>query len=117
MEIAKIARRGIKWTTMSAISLAVIQLLRLSVLTRFLEKTDFGVVAILTFVLGIFQLFSNLGFASAIMYKKEIDSEEFSSLYWIQLLTFVFMYLLSLLAIKPISVFYNDIGFVSAKQI
>lgn len=107
MEIAKIARRGIKWTTMSAISLAVIQLLRLSVLTRFLEKTDFGVVAILTFVLGIFQLFSNLGFASAIMYKKEIDSEEFSSLYWIQLLTFVFMYLLSLLAIKPISVFYN----------
>ena len=67
-----IARYGTKWMAVSSIVTAMVGLLRLAILTRFLEKSDFGVVAIITMILGLTQMFSDLGFATAIMHKKDI---------------------------------------------
>lgn len=61
---------GLGWTTLSTIVTGVTQILRLSILARFLNKEDFGVVAILTFVLGLTQVFSDLGFSASIMSEK-----------------------------------------------
>lgn len=74
---------GVKWTTVSAVSLAVTQLLKISVLTRFLDKTDFGLMAIVMFVLGFTNLFVDMGLTSAILHKKEINENEYASLYWL----------------------------------
>lgn len=103
-----IARSGTKWMAVSSIVTAMVGLLRLAILTRFLEKSDFGVVAIITMILGLTQMFSDLGFATAIMHKKDITRREFSSLYWIQFLLFLILYVLITCCSGPISVFYNE---------
>ena len=72
----------------STFTTASVAVLRLSILTRFLEKSDFGLVALLTMVLGLTQTFADLGFSSAMMHKKKLSTQEFSSLYWIQLMVF-----------------------------
>lgn len=103
----KIAK-GIGWTSVSTIVNGLTQILRLSILARFLEKGDFGIVAILTFILGLTQVFSDLGFSAAIMSEKELTRNRFLSLFWLQLIVFVgFMIIMSLIS-PLIARYYNN---------
>ena len=96
------------WTTMATIIMAIVQILRLSILARYLEKSDFGIVAILMLILGFSQLFCDLGFATAIMYKKDITRREFSSLYWLQFGLFILMYLVTTSMSSFLADFYEE---------
>ena len=53
MDFKNTAISGVKWTTASTFITALVAVLRLSVLARFLSKEDFGVVAIITLVFGL----------------------------------------------------------------
>ncbi len=99
---------GTKWTTASTLCTAIVQILRVSILARFLEKSDFGVVAIVTLIFGLVETFGDLGFSTAIMHKKDIKDNEFSSLFWMQLLLFVGIYLVSCLFTGVISDSYGE---------
>ena len=99
---------GTFWTTISSVTTSGVHLLRLAVLTRLLEKEDFGLVAIVSVVLGLTQTLSDLGFSSAIMHKKNISRKDFSSLYWIQFIIFFFIYFVIFLFRKLIANFYNE---------
>lgn len=79
---------GLGWTTLSTIVSGLTQILRLSILARFLAKEDFGIVAILTFILGLTQVFSDLGFSAAIMSERDLSKSKFLSLYWLQFIVF-----------------------------
>lgn len=107
MDTKKVARTGVKWTTISTATTAIVGLLRLAILTRFLEKSDFGIVSIVTLVLGLTQTFADLGFAAAIMHKQDLTSKEFSSLYWIQLIIYSFIYLIIAVCSPLIAKFYD----------
>lgn len=98
---------GTFWTSFSTIVTAVVQILRLSILTRFLDSAAFGIVAILTLILGLTNTFADLGFAAAIMHKQDITRRQFSSLYWIQFSLYVLIYLIISALSLPISKFYN----------
>lgn len=99
---------GTFWTTLSAIISALVQIATLSVLSRFLAKTDFGIVAIVTTVYGLIQTFANLGFSVAIMHKKDLTTEEFSSLFWIQFIVFAIIYFACILFAPLIAKFYEE---------
>lgn len=99
---------GSIWTSVSTISTAIVQILRLSILTHFLEKSDFGVVAILTMVLGFTGMFSELGFSTIIMNKKNLTNKEFSSLYWLQFILYTFIYFVISLLSFLVADFFNE---------
>lgn len=99
---------GVQWTTLSTVTTAVVQMLRLAILARFLNKVDFGLVAIITFVLGMMEMIGELGFASAIMHKKYLSRSEFSSLYWIQMMVYIVMLGVMSFAAKPVATFYEE---------
>lgn len=108
MDTRKVVVSGVKWTTLSTIISTIVGLLRLVILTRILDKADFGIVSILTFVVGLSQTFSDLGFSSAIMYKKDLSQEDFSSLYWLQLIVFTILYALISVCSPLVASFYNE---------
>ena len=108
MSIKQQAISGAKWTTVATITTAIVQILRLSILTRFLEKSDFGIVAILTFILGLTNTFADLGFSAAIMHKTELTRKEFSSLYWIQFIIFVALFLIGSAFSPLVAKFYDE---------
>jgi len=99
--------KGVKWTTIGTVTVAVSNILKISVLARFLSKDDFGVFAILTFFLGFFNLFSDMGLTTAILHKQNIKKNEYASLYWFNILFCIFLYLLLFLITPMISNFYN----------
>tara|TARA_B100000214_G_scaffold124414_1_gene88302 strand:- start:3944 stop:5224 length:1281 start_codon:yes stop_codon:yes gene_type:complete len=100
--------KGVKWTSIGTVTLAVVNILKISILARFLSKDEFGIFAIVTFFLGFFNLFSDMGLTTAIIHKQNIKKNEYSSLYWFNIGFCVLLYVLLFLIAPMISSFYNE---------
>ena len=67
MTLKKQAVGGAKWTTVSMLIVTVLQFTQLSVLARFLDPADFGLMAIMVVVIGFSQVFQDMGISNAII--------------------------------------------------
>lgn len=103
-----VAMKGGIWTGISTLVTVITSFGRLMILTRFLDKADFGIVSIVNTVIGLCVTFTDLGFSSAIMYKKNISKKEYSTLFWTQLIIFTCLYVILLGLSSWISNFYNQ---------
>ncbi len=108
MDIKHKAIHGVKWTAISSAVLASSSLFKLSVLTRYLEKSDFGLMAIVTFILTFFTLTLDMGLPSAILHKQKISNDEYASLYWLNFLISIALYFLAIAITPSISIFYKE---------
>ncbi len=99
---------GVKWTTFSSVVLTIVGVVKISVLARFLEAADFGLMALVTFVLGFMELFMDMGLTSAILHKQKISEDEYASLYWINIVFSVILFALISLASPFIGALYNE---------
>lgn len=107
MSIKKSVISGTRWTTISMGTQVLVQLLRLSILTRFLSKSDFGLVAIVTLILGFTHIFTDLGISVVLFSRHDLRKKDYSSLYWVSLLSGIMLYVV-LLGLTPfISLFYQ----------
>jgi len=77
---------SIKWTGVSYVGRAFLQLLQLVILARFLDQTDFGLIAIILAIAAFAQIFADAGVSNAIIHVQEIDHQRLSTLYWLNLL-------------------------------
>lgn len=103
-----VAIKGGFWTSISTAVTMIATFARVMILTRFLEKSDFGIVAIVNMVIDLCLTFTDLGFASVIMYKQKLSDREFSSLYWTQLILFTCLYGILWLLSPLVSSFYDE---------
>jgi O-antigen/teichoic acid export membrane protein len=108
MTLKEQAISGVKWTTVSTISLAAGQLLKISVLTRFLDKSDFGLIAIVVFVLGFTNLFVDMGLSVAILHKQNISKNQYASLYWFNFMISGLIFFIVWLIAPVIAGFYKQ---------
>ena len=108
MTLRNSAISGIKWTGISSIFVAILQLVQMAILARYLAPTDFGLMAIVMVVIGFSSLFMDMGISSAIIHRQNITHEQLSSLYWLNigagLLLAIFIYLLA----PTIAMFYQE---------
>ncbi|WP_445958143.1 MOP flippase family protein [Yeosuana sp.] len=112
MSIKKQAISGAKWTTVSTVTLALSALVKISVLTRFLEPSDFGLMALITFVLGFMDLFMDMGISSAILHKQNISRNEYASLYWLNIGFSLFLFATIIVLSPLIASFYNELELI-----
>lgn len=98
---------GMKWTTLSAIVKSVVKLLQVAILTRFLPKSDFGTIAIATLFIGFTELFLDMGISSAILHRQDTTREEYSSLFWLNIITGLFLTAV-LWGLSPLVALYYD---------
>ncbi len=108
MSLIKSTISGVKWTSVSSAVLALIAITKISVLARFLEKSDFGLIAIVLFILGIINLFMDMGLSTAIIHKQQISKKEYASLYWLNIMLSIGLYLFLILLTPYISQFYHQ---------
>jgi len=108
MSIDKQVKSGVKWTTVSTVVLAVVAILKVSVLTRFLDKSDFGLMALVTFVMGFMELFNDMGITSAILHKQGITKKQYASLYWINWLASIVMFAVLWILTPFVASFYEQ---------
>lgn len=99
---------GVKWTTVGTIFNALTALLKIAILARFLDKADFGLMALVTFVMGFMNLFNDMGLTSAILHKQMISKNEYASLYWLNVIFSIVLYGVLLLITPLVSNFYQE---------
>lgn len=87
MGLFKTAIGGMAWTTISTIVRSVVSLLQVSILTSYLPKSDFGIVAICNLFIGLSQIFLDLGISVGILHKQDITKDQYSSLFWLNIIT------------------------------
>lgn len=107
-DVKKQVVSGVKWTTIGTIVNAAAALLKISILARYLDKSDFGLMALVTFVMGFMNLFNDMGLTSAILHKQLISKKEYASLYWLNIGFSIGLYALLLLLSPVVANFYEE---------
>lgn len=108
MSLKRKALGAAKWTSLSALVTSSMQLIQLVVLARFLDKKDFGLMSIALLVIGLSQIFTDIGISNAIVHKQNVSKTQLSTLYWINILIGLFIYILLLFASPLLSDFYES---------
>jgi lipopolysaccharide exporter len=88
------ALQGVKWTTVSTIMVTLVQIIQLIVLARLLLPQDFGLMAIMSILIGFAQAYTDLGVSAAIIYRQDVNREQLSSLYWLNIVAGITVFLI-----------------------
>ncbi|MGM0578585.1 MAG: lipopolysaccharide biosynthesis protein [Myxococcota bacterium] len=78
-----------------------------AILARLLAPEDYGLKAMALSAVGFIGIFSNLGLTEAIIQRKELTSEQASSLFWLNL-AFSVALILICLAVAPVAAWFYD---------
>jgi O-antigen/teichoic acid export membrane protein len=76
------AAAGVRWTTLTSTLTVAIGLLQMAILTRVLDRADFGLMAMVMAVLGFATVYADMGFSNAIVHRQDATRDQLSTLYW-----------------------------------
>jgi O-antigen/teichoic acid export membrane protein len=77
-------------------------------LARLLDPRDFGLVAMVTAVTGVYGMFTAAGLSSATVQKGDVTVDQISTLFWINILIGAFLALLCLVTAPALVAFYGE---------
>ncbi len=108
VQLKKQAVSGVKWTATSTVIITILQFVQLAVLARLLSPEAFGLMAMIMVVLGLAQAFADMGISNAIIYRQDTTREQLSSLYWLNILAGVIVFVLVLASTPLVVKFYGE---------
>lgn len=80
----------------------------IAVMARLLSPADFGLVAMVTVVTGVYEIFTTAGLSSATIQRDTINHKEISTLFWINILVGMALCLLCLITAPVLVSFYHE---------
>lgn len=78
------------------------------ILARLLTPDDYGLIGMVTVVIGFVQIFKDLGLSEAIIQKEQINQQQVSALFWINLLISIAIALIVAALSPAIAWFYGE---------
>ena len=99
---------SVKWTTLATAVKGITQLILISILSRILSPSDFGLMAIVNAIIAFTTIFSDLGIGSAIIHKQDISQKQLSSLYWLNLFSSLVITFAITISSSFVSNFYHE---------
>jgi O-antigen/teichoic acid export membrane protein len=106
--LKQLAFSAVRWTALATVYRAGLQILQVAILTRLLAPDSFGLMAIITAILSVATIFSDMGISSAIIQRQTISLEQLSSLYWLNVIAGLALMATLMLASPVIANFYGD---------
>lgn len=85
-----------------------VQFTQLAILARFLDPTDFGLMAVMMVVVGFSQAFQDMGISNAIIQRKNITHTQLSSLYWLNIASGIVLAMVVLVISPLVAEFYDE---------
>jgi len=80
----------------------------LMILARLLDPKDFGLVGMVTAVLGVFNVFRDFGLSAAAVQRMTVTKEQASTLFWINVLVGAILGVLALAMAPFVAAFYHE---------
>lgn len=98
---------GVIWASIQRFGTLGISFVSNLVMARLLTPDDFGTIGMLMFFLAIAQTFVDGGFGAALIQKKNITQEDSSTVFYINMVMSLLLYLILYIAAPFIADFYN----------
>lgn len=106
--LRKRATSGARWTATATGARILLQFVQLAILARLLRVEDFGLMAIANVVLAFAVTFGDAGVSNAIIHFRDAKREELSSLYWLNVLGGIAIFVLMWFAAPWVAHFYHQ---------
>jgi O-antigen/teichoic acid export membrane protein len=107
-DLRRQAISGVKWTSSSTVFITIFEFVKLTILARLLMPIDFGLMGMLMVFIGFAQTFADLGISNAIIHKQEASKEQLSSLYWLNIIISLILFVLLLWASQFVADYYRE---------
>lgn len=104
------AASGIMWTIIDQLLVRGVSLIVQIILARILLPSDFGLIAMMAVFLAIGNGLVDSGMTASLVRTKELDNEDYSSVFFVNLVVAVLVYFLIYLSAPLIETFYNQEG-------
>jgi lipopolysaccharide exporter len=108
MSLKQKAINGTKWTSISTVSLVLMQVIQLVVLTRLLDSSAFGLMGMVLVIIGFAEAFMDMGISNAIIYRQDLTRERLSSLYWLNIFVGIILFGVIWLSIPLIVLLFDE---------
>ncbi len=108
MSLQEKAYRGVGWSGLSGIIANGLELSKYIVLARILEPADFGLLAMAMVIVGICRIFADGGTSNAVIHFRNQTGPQLSTLFWINILAGLSLYLLVFLSAPFFAAFYSE---------
>ncbi|MBR9832570.1 lipopolysaccharide biosynthesis protein [bacterium] len=99
---------GFKWSFVNQFGSQFLNLIISIVLARILGPEVYGLIAMITVFTGLAGLFLDFGFGNALIYKKKVSNLDWSSVFWLNLVLGLTIFLIFCFASKSIASFYSE---------
>jgi len=97
-----------KWVTISQFGKILIQLVSLTVLTRLIPPSDFGLMAMATVVTNFILIIRDLGTAAALIQRKNLTQEIVNSVFWLNVLMGSVLCIFIIASASTVSHLFNE---------
>lgn len=99
---------ALSWSFIDGVGVQVLHIILISIIARLLSPEEFGLLAMVTVLTGFADSFVDMGFSAALVQKKDVTDEAYSSVFWVNILIGTILVVFFLLMAKPISIFYDE---------
>jgi len=86
----------------------VLRTVSLMVLARLIGPKDFGLVGMVTAVIGVLSLFKDFGLSTATIQRASITDEQISTLFWVNMLVGMILTIVSVAVAPAVAAFYHE---------
>lgn len=104
----KEAVAGFEWNGLSTLVTTVFQFIQVTALSIFLSPSAFGLMAMAMVVIGFAQAFNDIGVSNAIIQRPDTNTENLSSLYWLQVVLGFLLFVIVLLITPLTAEFFRE---------
>ncbi len=107
-QISKLIVPGIKWSSVSQIGRQLLQFITTVILARILSPSDFGLMGMAIIVIGLLNIFKDLGTSAAIIFQKEPSDILISSIFWLNIFFGLFVSICIFFLAPLISILFSE---------
>jgi len=108
MSLKKQVLSGVKWTSIQQFGVQGIGFVVSILLARLLEPEEFGLIAMITVFIGIGNSLLNAGLGSSLIRSKELDEEDYSTVFYFNLIISILVFFIVFAAAPYIALFYKQ---------
>lgn len=102
------AASNIIWRLAERFLASIVTFIVSIVLARVLDPADFGVIALVTVIISILDVFIEGGMGNSLIQKKDADQLDFSTIFWFNIVLCITLYLILFFCAPYIAHFYNN---------
>ena len=92
MSLKTKVKNGLKWTFIDQVFAQAVSLVFGILLARLLEPSAFGLIGMVLLFSNFALNFVDLGFGAALIQKKDVTQEHFSSVFWLNMMVGTLLY-------------------------